>query len=91
MSSLFATPGMIVVSALVLLLQAASLLFTGMLMTQFCRIHRKRVELLCAFGTCKQIPQEILQRRLLIVTYTSLSVLISGVSSFLFLTQPHLL
>ena len=79
-------------TALVMLMEGASLLFMTIMLVQFHRIHSRRKELLVSLGAREKLIQSIkLQKHICMVIYIVVTITITIVSIGMALLWPHFL
>ncbi len=88
MQELFATTGMMSVSVVVLVLEAFSLLAMVIIILAFRRAQRKQRAL---FLTLHDAPVDLAEHKLLVGFYVVMTIVITIVSLYFFVFQPHLL
>lgn len=90
LNDLFATPGMITMTLVVLAVQVASVAIMLLLIYEYRHIHQKRLDLVRGIHG-SHVTHAIWERRLLITVYSVFTIGIVLASSFFFLFQSHLL
>ena len=91
MDQLFATTGMSIATGTILVMYALSLIVMIALLYEFAHIHTKRMEMLQALDCGTRIRKEMIGRHITMIVYVVMTLLITIVSAFLFVFQPHLL